>query len=81
MIVQLRFLGDEVLREIAIELVKAVRDSVTIDWVYRENVKAKMRLMVKKILKKYGYPPDKQKKATQTVLEQAKLLAKDWAEE
>lgn len=76
-----KILGDEVLREIAIELVKAVRDSVTIDWVYRENVKAKMRLMVKKILKKYGYPPDKQKKATQTVLEQAKLLAKDWAEE
>ncbi|HNZ61201.1 MAG TPA: type I restriction endonuclease subunit R [Methanofastidiosum sp.] len=75
-----KILGDEVLREIAIELVKAVRDSVTIDWVYRENFKAKMRLMVKKILKKYGYPPDKQEKATQTVLEQAKLLCKDWAE-
>ena len=76
-----KILGDEVLREIAIELVKAVRDSVTIDWVYRENFKAKMRLMVKKILKKYGYPPDKQEKATQTVLEQAKLLCKDWAED
>ncbi|NMC76143.1 MAG: type I restriction endonuclease subunit R, partial [Candidatus Methanofastidiosa archaeon] len=75
-----KILGDEVLRAIAIELVKAVRENVTIDWVYRENVKAKMRVMVKRILKKYGYPPDKQKKATDTVLEQAKLLAKDWAE-
>lgn len=75
-----KILGDEVLRAIAIELVKAVRENVTIDWVYRENVKAKMRVMVKRILKKYGYPPDKQKKATETVLEQAKLLAKDWAE-
>jgi len=76
-----KILGDEVLRAIAIELVKTVRENVTIDWVYRENVKAKMRVMVKRILKKYGYPPDKQKKATETVLEQAKLLAKDWAEE
>ena len=76
-----KILGDEVLRTIAIDLVKTVRANVTIDWVYRENVKAKMRVMVKRILKKYGYPPDKQKKATETVLEQAKLLAKDWAEE
>ena len=76
-----KILGDEVLRTIAIDLVKTVRENVTIDWVYRENVKAKMRVMVKRILKKYGYPPDKQKKATETVLEQAKLLAKDWAEE
>ncbi len=76
-----KILGDEALRAIAIELVEAVRDNVTIDWVYRENVQAKMRVMVKRILKKYGYPPDKQKKATETVLEQAKLLCKDWAEE
>jgi len=76
-----KILGDEALRAIAIELVEAVRENVTIDWVYRENVQAKMRVMVKRILKKYGYPPDKQKKATETVLEQAKLLCKDWAEE
>ena len=76
-----KILGDETLRAIAIDLVKAVRENVTIDWVYRENVQAKMRVMVKRILKKYGYPPDKQKKATETVLEQAKLLCKDWAED
>jgi len=76
-----KILGDETLRAIAIELVEAVTENVTIDWVYRENVKAKMRVMVKRILKKYGYPPDKQKKATETVLEQAKLICKDWAED
>jgi type I restriction enzyme R subunit len=46
----------------------------------RDNVQAKLRVMVKHILKKYGYPPDKQQKATDTVLDQAKLLCKDWAE-
>ena len=73
-------LGDENLRIIARELLKTVRNNVTIDWTVRENVKAKLRVMVKRILRKYGYPPDKQEKATKTVLEQAELLAKDWAE-
>ena len=73
-------LGDETLKTIARELVDMVRKNVSIDWTLRENVQAKLRVLVKKILKKHGYPPDKQQKATETVLEQAKLLCKDWAE-
>jgi type I restriction enzyme R subunit len=72
-------LGDETLRTIAQELVRAVRNNVTIDWTLRENVRARMRVMVKRILRRYGYPPDKQEKATQTVLEQAEVLCRDWA--
>ncbi len=68
------------LRKIALELTDMIRNSVTPDWTQRESVQAGMRLKVKKILRKYGYPPDKQQKATDTVLEQAKLLCKDWAE-
>ncbi|MFC1560864.1 HsdR family type I site-specific deoxyribonuclease [Candidatus Latescibacterota bacterium] len=73
-------MGDELLMTIARELVETVRKNVTIDWTLRENVQAKLRVMVKKILRRYGYPPDKQQKATDTVLEQAKTLCKDWAE-
>jgi type I restriction enzyme R subunit len=72
-------LGDETLRTIAQELVRAVRNNLTIDWTLRENVRAKMRVMVKRILRRYGYPPDKQEKATQTVLEQAEVLCRDLA--
>lgn len=75
-----KILGDETLRKIALELTQMIRNSVTIDWTQRESVQAEIRLKVKKILKKYGYPPDKQEKATQTVLEQAEVIAKDWAE-
>jgi type I restriction enzyme R subunit len=71
-------LGNETLRKIALELTQMIRKSVTIDWTQRDSVQAEMRLKVKKILRKYGYPPDKQEKATQTVLEQAELIAKDW---
>ncbi len=71
-------LGDQTLRTIARELVETVRKNVTIDWTQRESVQAKLRVMIKKILKKYGYPPDKQEKATLTVLEQAKLLGYEW---
>ena len=74
-----KILGDETLRSIAQELVKTVRANVTIDWTLRENVRARLRVLVKRILRKYGYPPDKQEKATQTVLEQAALLSADWA--
>ena len=69
------------LKTIARELVETVRNNVTIDWTLREDVRAKLRVMVKRSLRKYGYPPDKQKKATETVLEQAELICKDWAEE
>jgi type I restriction enzyme R subunit len=72
-------LGDETLKTIARELVETVRNNATIDWTVRETVRAKLRVMVKRILRKYGYPPDKQEKATQTVLEQAEVIAKDWA--
>ena len=75
-----KVLGDETLRTIARELVKTVRNNVTIDWTLKESVQAKLRVMVKRILRKYGYPPDKQKKATETVLEQATLICRDWAE-
>jgi type I restriction enzyme R subunit len=72
-------LGDESLRTIARELVENVRKNATLDWTQRENVQAKLRVIVKRILKKYGYPPDKQEKATQTVLEQAEVLSEGWA--
>jgi type I restriction enzyme R subunit len=74
-----KVLGDETLRNIARELVEAVRNNVTIDWTVRESVRAKLRTLVKRVLRKYGYPPDKQEKATLTVLAQAELIAKDWA--
>jgi type I restriction enzyme R subunit len=74
-----KVLGDETLRTIARELVASVRKNVTIDWTLRENVRAQLRVLVKRILRKYGYPPDKQDKATQTVLEQAEVLSAAWA--
>ncbi len=74
-----KVLGDDVLRDIARELVTAVRSNVTIDWTMRENVRAKLRVIVKRILKKHGYPPDKQERATVTVLEQAEVLSEEWA--
>jgi type I restriction enzyme R subunit len=74
-----KVLGDETLRMIAQELVRTVRATVTIDWTLRENVRAQLRVLVKRILRKYGYPPDKQEKATETVLLQAALLSGEWA--
>jgi type I restriction enzyme R subunit len=74
-----KVLGDETSRAIAQELVRTVRANVTIDWTLRENVRAQLRVLVKRILRRYGYPPDKQEKATQTVLEQAALLSAEWA--
>ncbi|MBG0771464.1 MAG: DUF3387 domain-containing protein [Anaerolineaceae bacterium] len=73
-----KILGDQTLKTIAYELVEAVRRSVTIAWTVRENARAQIRVIVKRILRKYGYPPDKQEKATQTVLEQAEVLCKEW---
>ena len=74
-----KVLGDETLRGIARELVETVRGNVTIDWTLRENVRANLRRLVRRILRKHGYPPDKQEKATQTVLEQAEVLSASWA--
>ncbi len=73
-----KVLGEPTLKTIARELVATVRKNVTIDWTLRENVRAQLRVVVKRILRKYGYPPDKQEKATQTVLEQAALLSEAW---
>ena len=72
-------LGDATLRDIARELVETVRNNVTIDWTLRENVRAHLRVLVRRILRKHGYPPDKQEKATLTVLEQAEVLSEGWA--
>ena len=72
-------LGDETLRTIARQLVETVRNNVTIDWTLRENVRAQLRVLVRRILRRHGYPPDKQEKATVTVLEQAEVLSEGWA--
>jgi type I restriction enzyme R subunit len=72
-------LGNETLRAIAQELAQTIRNSVTIDWTLRENVRAQMRVYVKRILRRHGYPPDKQEKATRTVIEQAEALSAEWA--
>ena len=72
-------LGDETLRDIARELFDTVRRNVSIDWTVRESVRAHLRVLVRRILRKHGYPPDKQEKATQTVLEQAEVLSQGWA--
>ena len=74
-----KVLGDETLHHIARELVETVRKNVTIDWTLRANVRAQLRVLVRRILRKYGYPPDKQRKATLTVLEQAEVLSEGWA--
>jgi type I restriction enzyme R subunit len=74
-------LGDAVLRQIAQELAAAIRRSVTVDWTVRESVRAQLRVLVKRILRKHGYPPDKQEKAAQLVLEQAEVLAGEWVEQ
>jgi type I restriction enzyme R subunit len=73
--------GDDTLKTIARELVAMVRKNITIDWTIRDNVRAQLRVYVKRILRKYGYPPDKQEKATQTVLEQAEVLSEMWTAE
>ncbi|HVB81969.1 MAG TPA: type I restriction endonuclease subunit R, partial [Candidatus Binataceae bacterium] len=74
-----KVLGEPTLASIARELVATVKKNVTIDWTLRENVRAQLRVIVKRILRKYGYPPDKQEKATQLVLEQAEALSEGWA--
>ena len=74
-----KVLGDDTLRTIAQELVETVRRNATIDWTVRESVRAGMRNAVRRVLRKYKYPPDKQEKAIETVIEQAELLSEEWA--
>ena len=71
----MQVLGDATLRDIARELGETVRTNATIDWTLRENVRANLRRLVKRCLRKHGYPPDKEAKATRTVLEQAEALS------
>jgi len=73
-----KILGDKILKEIAKELVITVKKNLTIDWNIRENVKALLRSKVKRILRKYNYPPDKQEKATKTVIKQTEFLCLEW---
>jgi len=72
-----KILGDEKLQTIARELLESVRNSTTVDWTLKESVQATLRRNIRRILRKYGYPPDLQEKAVQTVIDQAKLLAND----
>ncbi|WGL64239.1 type I restriction endonuclease subunit R [Pseudomonas sp. CW003PS] len=73
-----RELGDEILAKIAHELTESLRQNVTVDWSNRDSVRAKLRLMVKRILRKYKYPPDQQEEAAQLVLAQAETLCEAW---
>ena len=72
-----QIMGDDKLKVIATELITAVRKSVTIDWTLRESARAKIRVLVKRTLNKYGYPPDLQEEAVRTVLRQAELICAD----
>jgi type I restriction enzyme R subunit len=74
-----RALGDETLKAIARELLESIRNTVTIDWTVKESVRARLRATVKRLLRKHGYPPDRQEQAVKTILEQTEALARDWA--
>jgi type I restriction enzyme R subunit len=74
-----RNLGDATLKKIAVELTQSLRKSVSVDWAKRETVRAKLRVMVRTLLKRYKYPPDRQEEATETVLRQAESLSDQWA--
>jgi type I restriction enzyme R subunit len=75
-----KILGDKVLKQIAQEIAEKVRKNVSIDWNMKESARAKLMVIVKRTLNKYGYPPDKQQKAVDTVLKQAEVLADFWVE-
>jgi type I restriction enzyme R subunit len=73
-------LGDDTLKELSIVLVERVKANVSIDWTLKESARAKLRTIVKRLLRKFGYPPDKQKLATETILQQTELLCDEWAD-
>ena len=73
-----KILGDDILRAIAQELVETIRNNITVDWTLRESVRANLRIKVRQVLRKHGYPPDKQPKAVATVVQQAELLSEQW---
>lgn len=73
-----RELGDATLRQIAVELTQNLRKSVTVDWARRDTVRARIRVMVRTLLRRYKYPPDRQEEATETVLRQAESISAEW---
>ena len=73
-----KIIGDEKLKELAHVLVEKVKANTSIDWTIRENVKSKLKVIVKRILRRYGYPPDKQKMAVDRILKQSELFAESW---
>ena len=73
-----RELGDDILRTIAFELTESLRKNISVDWEKRDSVRAKLRLLVKRILRKYKYPPDQQEEAINLVLQQAESLSAEW---
>ncbi len=72
-------MGEPALRVIALELVKSLKSSITVDWMHRDAARARLRVLVKRVLRKYGYPPDLQDAAVQNVLQQAEVLSANWA--
>jgi type I restriction enzyme, R subunit len=72
-------MGEPALRVIAHELVMSIKGSISVDWMHRDSARARMRVLVKRILRKYGYPPDLQDAAVQNVLQQAEALSMEWA--
>lgn len=72
-------LGDQVLKEIAADLVKTIKSQLDVDWSVKESSRAKVRMAIKRLLKKHGYPPDKQEKATELIIEQAEFLCQEWS--
>ncbi len=72
-------MGDETLKKLAVELTEKLRASTTVDWQVRDSVRASMRLMIKRLLRKYKYPPEGQETATALVLQQAEALADIWS--
>jgi type I restriction enzyme R subunit len=75
----MRELGDEILKKIAIELTEKLRNSISVDWQQRESVRAKMRNIIRIILKRYKYPPDKTQEAMDMVMKQAEVLSDEWS--
>ena len=73
-----KIMGDDQLKVLAMELVLRVRQSITIDWTLRENARATIRVLVKRILRQFGYPPDMEQKAIKLILEQAEVICADW---
>ena len=72
-------MGKDKLRELAVVLTATIRKNTSIDWTIKENVRAKMKVAVKRLLRRYGYPPDMQLLATETVLKQAEMIAEELA--